>query len=150
MQRGDKLAFAGNLLIEACTEVQKKASADFLHNKQFAKEFCTIRLAAGRRAGHDYSMARIIRDNFARALVVSNSPAMSEIARRECMAAISAHRGVFAHLGNIESGKYDGLEMDAVFINAASAFKPVDLDKVYERTIPMLASKDTKFWILIG
>jgi hypothetical protein len=149
MQRGDKLAFAGNLLIEACAETQKIAQ-EFRRDKQFSKEFCTVRLGSSRRAGHDYASARIIRDNFKSVIYVSSSQPMSAIAKNECKAIGIDHRVVWATPSHLRSGFTDGLDAEAVIVNSASSMTKDVLDSIYELTLPNLVLHDPKFWILIG
>ena len=137
-------------MIEICSERQSNPDINFPFNKQFAKEWCTIKLGCSRRSGHDYAAARIIEDNFSMVFYVSGSRAMSEIARRECIDHDVAYRVVFAGINNINNAGFIGLQFDAVIVNSASSIKPEKLDEIYERTIPMLANRTKKYWILLG
>jgi hypothetical protein len=150
MRSGDKLTFAGNILIEACSELQDKWDTKFTYGKQYAKEVCTVRCGSSRRSGHDYAAARLIRDNFSMVFYITPTEDMMKIARNECMAIGGTDRVVFATIHNFLNSKFDGIQFDAVFVNPASAIDPNKIDLIYERTLPMLGSKPKKYWVLVG
>lgn len=152
MQMHEKFSFATKLLVEANLSRQSEIRPEFpgISAKGWSKEFCTIRLSAGRGSGMTYTAIDIALTMFKRPLILSANQNQRGILRQLVLSqANDKNMSSAALIVKCVEDDLRGLSPDSIIVDCVSLFSNAKLERMYEMFGPIALLQDFCF-VLLG
>jgi len=124
-----------------------------IEGRDFAKEYCTVKVSSARMSGHTSSILKIANDCFDKSMIILPKLKQTRVVKRTIQIDYpnSMEKFDLMSIGSLSHARgnlYDN-KLEAVFVDIASFISDNKIEEIYDTFIPILCMKPHYFFIFV-